>query len=144
MTTPAAQPHPSVPALLVTTGKRTAQVREIARALRQAGYRVRHAAWAPTLPADLAQASEASAPGAAAPAVMLVDQGSLGAAARAAIAALHAAELDIPVVVLSAFGPGDDVIGCLRAGAVDYINLPPEPGEVSDVLTHALADPLIL
>jgi len=45
--------------------------------------------------------------------------------------------------VLSAFGAADDVISCLRAGAVDYISLPAEPGQILDVLGRVLAAPTL-
>jgi DNA-binding response OmpR family regulator len=58
------------------------------------------------------------------PDVIVVDQESLGAAARVVISAVRNAELAVQIVVLSAFGAADDVISCLRAGADDYISLP--------------------
>ena len=77
------------------------------------------------------------------PDVILVDQESLGAAARAVISAVRNAELGVPMVVLSAFGAADDVISCLRAGADDYISLPAEPEQILDVLRRVLATPTV-
>lgn len=73
------------------------------------------------------------------PDVILVDQESLGPEARVVISAVRNAELGVATVVLSAFGAADDVIGCLRAGATDYISLPAEPREILDVLGRAVA-----
>ena len=77
------------------------------------------------------------------PDVILVDQESLGAAARIVIRAVRNAELAVQIVVLSAFGAADDVISCLRAGADDYISLPAEPEQILDVLRRVLAAPTV-
>lgn len=77
------------------------------------------------------------------PDVILVDQESLGGAARSVIQAVRNAEMGLPMVVLSAFGAADDVISCLRAGADDYISLPAEPAQILDVLGRVLARPAV-
>src|SRR5437763_3728761 len=51
------------------------------------------------------------------PDVILVDQESLGAAARVVISAVRNAELAVQIVVLSAFCAADAVISGLRCGA---------------------------
>jgi CheY-like chemotaxis protein len=72
---------------------------------------------------------------------ILVDQDSLGPAALEIIRAVRNAELGIPTVVLTAFGRSDDVIACLRDGAVDYIHLADESPEVLEILTRVIAFP---
>ncbi len=112
----------------------------IGRLLARAGYRIHLAVTQREALHNLAHRDMSGWQG---PDVILVDQESLGTAARVVIGAIRNAEIDVPIVVLSAFGAADDVIGCLRAGATDYISLPAEPGQVLDVLRRALAAPTV-
>ena len=72
------------------------------------------------------------------PALLIVDQASLGLGAERVIGSVHRAELDVPMLVVSSFGAADDVIGCLRAGAADYLQLPADQDEVLHVVQRVL------
>lgn len=108
--------------------------------LARAGYRVQLAVSQREALHRLAHADSAWWEG---PDVILVDQESLGDVAQVVIGAVRNAELGVPTIVLSAFGAADDVIACLRSGAVDYISLPAEPEQVLNVLRRALAAPTV-
>jgi DNA-binding response OmpR family regulator len=125
--------------VLVITANEGRRIR-VVRLLARAGYSVQ-------LAITLREALHSLAHGNTAwwqePDVILLDQESLGAAARVVISAVRNAELAVQIVVLSAFGAADDVISCLRAGADDYISLPAEPEQILDVLRRVLAAPTV-
>jgi DNA-binding response OmpR family regulator len=125
--------------VLVVTANEGRRIR-IMRLLARAGYSVQLAITQREALHSLAQGDTAWWQE---PDVILVDQESLGAAARVVISAVRNAELGVQVVVLSAFGAADDVISCLRAGADDYISLPAEPEQILDVLRRVMATPTV-
>ena len=125
--------------VLLVTANEGRQI-QLTRLLGRAGYGVIPAVSPREALHYLAQAPAAWAQ---APAVMLVDQESLGVAASRIIRAVRNAELELPMVVVSAFGAADDVIACLRAGAADYISLPAEPAQILDVLARVVAAPTV-
>jgi CheY-like chemotaxis protein len=125
--------------VLVVTADEGRRIR-VRRLLARAGYRVQVAISQREALHSLAQGSVGWWQE---PDVILVDQESLGASAQVVIGAIRNAEIVAPTVVLSAFGAADDVISCLRAGAVDYISLPAEPGQILDVLGRVLAAPTL-
>lgn len=129
-------PDPHVLIVTANEGRRI----QLTRLLARAGYRV-------TLAVSAREALHHLAHGATAwaqqPHVLVVDQESLGAAARTIIQAVQSAELGVPMVVVSAFGAADDVIACLRAGAADYISLPADPEQILDVLARVVAAPTV-
>ncbi len=125
--------------VLLITANEGRRIR-VARVLARAGYQLQLAVSPREALHSLAHAQTAWW---RCPDVILVDQESLGGAARMVIGAVRNAELRVPVVVLSAFGAADDVISCLRAGADDYISLPAEPDQILDVLGRAVASPTV-
>ncbi len=126
--------------ILIVTGDDWRRVR-MRRLLQGRGYQVQMMASTREALHALAQQGTPLRP---LPDLILVDQASLGADAQIVIRAVHNAELDVRMVVLASFGAADDVIGCLRAGAADYISLPARPHHVLAVLRRVLAAPNVV
>jgi DNA-binding NtrC family response regulator len=112
----------------------------MSKLLRRAGFRLqlacseREAIHALATSGSIAQAL---------PALLIVDQASLGLGAERVIGAVRRAELGISMIVVSSFGAADDVIGCLRAGATDYVQLPANNDEVLRIVQRALAHHMV-
>ena len=123
--------------LLVSANERRRLI--VARILRRAGFRVDTVYSSREALHRLALGRESERH----PALVLSDQESLGQGAEQIIQAVENAELGIPTVVLSGIGTDEDIIACLRAGAIDYITLPAEPEEILQVVRHALGYPTV-
>ena len=112
----------------------------MSRLLRRAGFRVQPACSEREAIHALAATNSTSQ---ALPSLLIVDQASLGLGAERVIGSVRRAELDVPMVVVSSFGAADDVIGCLRAGATDYLQLPANNDEVLRIVQRALAHNMV-
>lgn len=130
----------SVRRLLVLSTNEGRRVHLI-RVLVRAGYDVHMASSSREATHALGQGGRYERP---LPAALLIDIVSVGREARDLIVRAQHAELGVPMIVLGSRGCADDVIACLQAGAVDYVNLPAEPTELLDVLARALAAPMIV
>src|SRR5665213_181107 len=112
----------------------------MSKLLRRAGFRVQLACSEREAIHALAASSSVAQ---ALPSLLIVDQASLGLGAERVIGAVQRAELDVPMVVVSSFGAAEDVIGCLRAGATDYLQLPANNDEVLQIVQRALAHHMV-
>lgn len=131
---------PEEPRVLIVTGDEWRRVRML-RLLERGGYRVQVAASPREAFHALALWGTPLRP---LPDLILVDQANLGTEAQMVIRSVQNAELGVRMVVLAAFGAADDVIGCLRAGAADYISLPARPQQILAVLGRVLAVPNVV
>ncbi len=127
------------PIVMLVTSDENRRV-SMARLLRRAGFRVQLACSEREAMHALAAANLISQ---ALPSLLIVDQASLGLGAERVIGSVQRAELDLPMVVVSSFGAADDVIGCLRAGATDYLQLPANNDEVLQVVQRTIAHHMV-
>jgi DNA-binding NtrC family response regulator len=128
------------PAIMLITADEDRRV-TISRLLRRAGFVVQLAC------SDREAIHSLAAPTAGTPALpslIIVDQASLGSGAERVIGSVHRSELDVPMVVVSSFGAAEDIIGCLRAGAIDYLQVPAANDEVLHIVQRVLSHHMVL
>jgi len=99
------------------------------RQLRRLGYEVLQATDGP---AGLATALDAR------PQVILTDLRMPGMDGHTLLRRLSAANLEVPVIVLSGQGNMEDVIDVLRAGALDYLRKPWSPAELATAVARGM------
>jgi DNA-binding NtrC family response regulator len=127
------------PIVMLVTSDENRRV-HMSKLLRRAGFRVQLACSEREAIHALAAANSTSQ---VLPSLLIVDQASLGLGAERVIGSVQRAELGVPMVVVSSFGAADDVIGCLRAGATDYVQLPANNDEVLRIVQRALAHNMV-